>query len=136
MIPGNNKENESIPIPFRTVKTMMSFIKHYTQITKTYLKEIEALIEKTQSKLKAHMDKTCSNSTKTTPSNLGPNYLSPVLMSQLLTLLKQQTKSIQDIDQFESDIIIFVDQLKETTKKYMEKFIEDKTKLSEKYKAA
>ena len=108
-----------------TFKTVISFIKQYSEITKTYLDKVKSLFDKIQYKV---------------PSSPKQNTFSSLtLFTDMLKVITQQIISLQEIINLDQHLNAYgsqLDNIVDKSKKLVDSFRESKEKLNEKYKRA
>lgn len=108
-----------------TFKTVISFIKQYSEITKTYLDKVKSLFDKIQYKVS-------SSPKQSTFSSL-------TLFTDMLKVITQQITSLQEIINLDQHLNAYgsqLDNIVDKSKKLVDSFRESKEKLNEKYKRA
>ena len=106
-----------------TFKTVISFIKQYSEITKTYLDKVKSLLDKVQYKV---------------PSSPKQNvFTSLTLFTDMLKVITQQITSLQEIINLDQHLNTYssqLDNIVDSSKRIVDSFRESKEKLNEKYK--
>ena len=135
MLFNETQETKNIDITFNyinksveSLRNLTSFIKQYSEITKSYIEKIRLLLDKTSSKLTlSHEELTAQNS----------EFTSTTLTNKFIQIVKTQNESMKNISLVDIEnekCLLQIDPLLEKAKKYVDNFNERKLKLSDKFR--
>ena len=135
MLFNETQETKNIEITFNCInksveslRNLTSFVKQYSEITKSYIEKIRLLLDKASSKL------TLSHEELTTQN---PEFTSTTLTNKLIQIVKVQNESMKNISLVDIEnekCLLQIDPLLEKAKKYVDNFNERKLKLSDKFR--